>query len=76
MPYLNVKIIFYCGNLCFLFIQTDVNECQQKNKCGSDATCVNTIGSYKCQCGDGLVYDEGKCVKVSKYILIYVSLLI
>ena len=53
-----------------------MNECQQKNKCGSDATCVNTIGSYKCQCGDGLVYDEGKCVKVSKYILIYVSLLI
>ena len=50
-----------------------MNECQQKNKCGSGATCLNTIGSFKCQCEDGLIYDEGKCVRDSKFILIYVS---
>ena len=59
---------------CFVSTKTDVNECQQQNKCGSGATCVNTIGSYKCQCDDGLVYDEGRCVKDSKSILIYLNI--
>ena len=35
--------------LCILMV--DINECLENNA-GCDHTCVNTPGSYYCQCGD------------------------
>jgi len=39
---------------------TDVDECSYGNAmtssggpCGSHSTCVNTVGSYSCQCNEG-----------------------
>ena len=36
-------------NVCILML--DINECLENNA-GCDHTCVNTVGSYYCQCGD------------------------
>ncbi|XP_066578248.1 lithostathine-like [Amia ocellicauda] len=31
---------------------SDINECLSK-PCGPNATCINTVGSYKCSCNSG-----------------------
>ena len=37
----------------------DYNECtENKNICVGATTCVNTLGSYYCQCSLGFVYDN------------------
>ncbi|KAH3747337.1 hypothetical protein DPMN_181762 [Dreissena polymorpha] len=35
--------------------KTDVNECASANgfKCHANSTCVNTLGSYTCDCDPG-----------------------
>ena len=47
------KIIFA---LKFIDIYLDINECLQ-SPCSKMATCLNTEGSYLCQCNDGLTGD-------------------
>lgn len=32
------------------FCETDIDECTSELICHPNATCTNTIGSYKCQC--------------------------
>lgn len=39
----------------------DINECHLKlHDCNSDSSCVNTLGSFYCKCGDGFEMDELK----------------
>ncbi|XP_028390639.1 matrilin-2-like [Dendronephthya gigantea] len=41
---------------------TDVNECEiGTNNCNSNASCNNTIGSFRCACNVGYVGDGIKC---------------
>ena len=43
----------------------DIDECENNNtnSCGMLENCVNTIGSYECQCIDGLIRDvNNQCV--------------
>ena len=42
----------------------DIDECALINPCGDDANCINTEGSYYCECPDGLTYDKNldKCI--------------
>ena len=40
------------GNNCI-----DIDECLY-NRCPSDYDCVNSIGSYFCNCLDGFAYNE------------------
>ena len=55
---------------------TDVNEClsMSKNSCHYHATCVNTIGSYNCECKHGYFGDgvesciENVCITMPKEI--------
>lgn len=44
----------------FLFLSSDVNECQQQ-KCSNGGTCVNTQGSFYCKCKSG--YSGKYCEK-------------
>lgn len=39
----------------------DINECLQ-NPCGLNTLCINTIGSYSCQCGEGYTSRPSGCV--------------
>ena len=42
------------------FICVDINECDEDRPgtiaCGENANCINTIGSFECECHDG--YDN------------------
>ena len=49
----------YCLlNVTFLII--DIDECKT-DKCNHDATCENTVGSYKCTCKEGYSGDGKNC---------------
>ncbi|XP_042316860.1 nidogen-2 [Sceloporus undulatus] len=51
------------GNEC-----TDVNECAEGlSRCSPESVCVNTLGSYRCECPHGyeLAADRATCVVVA-----------
>lgn len=39
----------------------DINECQMQGIC-EKGVCLNTLGSFKCSCGPGLVLDRHRCI--------------
>lgn len=45
-------ITFVCSNLIKLLCVPDMNECDM-HKGGCDQVCVNTIGSFHCECEEG-----------------------
>jgi hypothetical protein len=49
----------------------DINECLRENKTCFDveAECVNTVGSYICQCKLGFTRDEYNCSGKNSIIL-------
>ncbi|KAL0974181.1 hypothetical protein UPYG_G00216710 [Umbra pygmaea] len=50
------------------FGAVDINECQNENAC-RQGLCVNTIGSYYCQCKSGFKYlDNGSCVDLDECV--------
>ena len=45
----------------FLFI-LDINECHNNSSgCHENTICINTDGSYTCQCKDGYVGNGARC---------------
>ena len=40
----------------------DIDECQNLNVCHSDATCLNTPGSYECYCKEGFIGNGKECL--------------
>ena len=40
-------------HIIYIELYLDVNECTVDNG-GCEGTCVNTFGSFHCECGDGL----------------------
>ena len=42
-------------------IAVDINECAASNG-GCDQLCLNTEGSFKCQCNNGYELKNGRCV--------------
>ena len=51
--------------VCFFFCYfPDINECIDEDmfNCTDEFhKCVNTRGSYKCECDQGLYFIDGKC---------------
>lgn len=46
------------GNDC----ENDIDECQEPGRCPGNSTCVNTDGSFICDCDKGFFKnDEGNC---------------
>lgn len=41
------------------FPSLDVDECKERDTCGANATCFNTIGSYYCTCNSGFALKSG-----------------
>lgn len=37
----------------------DIDECAVKNKCLQNTRCINTPGSYRCECADGYQIWKG-----------------
>ena len=52
---------FDCACVVFL-ISLDKDECTTREaKCPPYSTCVNTDGSYRCQCESGRILSNNKC---------------
>ena len=47
-----------CCVLLSPFSLTDINECTETPGICGNATCINTEGSYQCECAYGFTYDE------------------
>lgn len=43
------------------FVYVDINECGSGDVCPQDSTCVNTDGSFTCNCNDGFVMNGALC---------------
>lgn len=63
IPTYFLSCFFFCsyegdGQTC-----TDMNECALNlASCAQDAECVNTVGSFACQCKDGFTGDGEICL--------------
>ena len=54
---------------------SDVDECATgKDKCGTNAVCNNTKGTYHCTCKPGYYEVQDKCEKGKIFALGYLSL--
>lgn len=66
------------ASCCEPFPDTDIDECEEENICGGNATCINTPGSYRCDCNsgyrlkpanDGFSGAEEQCEGEDKYMM-------
>ncbi|PIK39834.1 hypothetical protein BSL78_23325 [Apostichopus japonicus] len=54
VPTVQVVAIWHLGESAInLTISTDINECSGGHDCHGAAICLNTPGSFTCQCSDG-----------------------
>ncbi|XP_069068700.1 mucin-4-like [Pleurodeles waltl] len=44
----------------------DTDECSMENSCSLNATCANTVGSYKCECKPGFVGNGASCSDINE----------
>lgn len=54
--------------MCFHFVfkSTDINECSEYPlPCGNHSSCINTNGSYYCECQRGFIHSS-KMVKFTQ----------
>ena len=50
----------YVHNILFLGGPSDVDECALNNTCQNGGVCINSIGSYSCDC-TGTGYEGTDC---------------
>lgn len=51
---------------------TDVDECKLGHKCGQNNVCINTVGSFSCECIKGFKRSkfDDSCIGKSKFLII------
>lgn len=64
------KTTFCKINCCRFLVITDVDECVVNGiECPGDGVCINSPGSYSCQCAPGFqgngTHCEGKKMKIN-----------
>ena len=63
---------YYNSLLAFiLHCLLDENECLRRDRCRSNQICVNTVGSYRCDCNAGYQNVGGSCVGLCLLLLSY-----
>jgi len=62
--YFSVYCVVQSGNVYLLFCVIDVDECSDPSVCPAPISCINTVGSYKCDCGIGFMFnaEDQRCV--------------
>ena len=63
----------YTGDLC----EFDIDECEQNpNTCSDRQQCVNTAGSYICECRQGFVLENVECIGMllHNFTILFLSL--
>jgi len=80
VPVVKLKSVYavaVVNNLLLLLLLSaaDVNECRMyPDYCAPEAICVNTVGSYYCQCGVGYVGDGERCTGIAYTVIISIAL--
>ena len=69
--------VLYCTFFWLFSSSLDIDECEVNNTCGENGDCVNTNGSFSCDChpgykDDGFIYCRGKDTKKSNKKIIFV----
>lgn len=62
----------YLLKICF----SDINECLDKQRtamCPQHSDCLNTDGSYKCNCKNGYQDTNGTCTGILNYFSICIQ---
>ena len=56
-----------------IFLSLDKNECLENENLCEHGSCVNTVGSYMCNCASGFQSEETKtkCIGMSKFIIVF-----
>ena len=59
----NCLVKYNKKSLKFADLSADINECLEgKHGCQDNSDCVNTEGSYNCECREGFFKDGANCV--------------
>ena len=54
--YMKIQFMLLIKNLVSHFFISDINECTEYGPCHQ--VCVNTVGSFRCECFEGFVASE------------------
>ena len=66
-PMQNTEVMRFMLNYNYFYenLYTDIDECSEDiHFCNNNNYCVNTIGSYRCQCNDGYRGNGTFCSKL------------
>lgn len=66
MEYSRIMLYRYI-NFMLLFSFIDINECEVFPGVCKNGECVNTMGSFKCQCPNGMTLDATGRICLGKY---------
>lgn len=56
--------------LNFTQIFQDIDECaSDRNACASNQNCINTLGSFECECKTGFTVDKALNACIGKSVL-------